>query len=76
LDTNKKKYEIYKVGKKEITVNLKVIDITYRNLLHFCEPRPEKREEKSERPRTPWTFPVSIWAGYGYKYEDDTEVRL
>ena len=26
-----------------------------------------------KRPRTPWTFPSSIWAYYGYDYEGEPE---
>ena len=72
----KSKYEIFSVGKKEISVNLKVIDANYTSLLHVCEPRPEKHEPKTHRPRTPWTFGVSIWAREGYSFDDEPEVII
>lgn len=35
-------------------------------------PRPEKNMLK-KRPRTPWSFPISLWAYYGYDYEGEPE---
>lgn len=34
------------------------------NQLKCCEPRPERQLNRFIKPRTPWTFPVSIWATY------------
>ena len=33
-------------------------------MLKFCEARPEKILNQFIKPRSPWSFPVSIWASY------------
>jgi hypothetical protein len=45
-------------------------------MLKYCLPRPEKMKEINIRPRTPWIFPISIWAAYDYTYEGDSEELL
>ena len=58
------------LGKMHIKYNRNVIDENYRKLFKFSVPRPEKIINKFIKPRTPWSFPVSIWAYYGYDYND------
>ena len=55
-------------GKVNIRHNLNVIDNTYTTTLKHCEPRPRRSVNIFIKPRTPWTFPKSIWATYGYDY--------
>ena len=45
-------------------------------MINFCEPRPERILNKFIKPRTPWVFPVSIWAYYDYEYNDVPESYL
>ena len=56
--------------------NNNVIDENYRKLFRFSVPRPEKNINKFIKPRTPWSFPVSIWAYYGYDYNDVSNAYL
>lgn len=65
--------EVRQLNRKELGINPAVIDENYLKRFYNCEPRPEKILVKHERPRTPWIFPVSIWATYGYNYDDETE---
>ena len=68
-----KKFIITKVAQTKVEINPEVI--TYDNYLKnikYCVPRPEKNMLK-KRPRTPWSFPSSIWAYYGYEYEGEPE---
>ena len=58
------------ICKMNIKYNNKVIDENYRKFFKFSIPRPEKIINKFIKPRTPWSFPVSIWAYYGYDYND------
>lgn len=39
-------------------------------------PRPKPMEIIIHKVRTPWVYPVSIWASYGYPYESDSEQYL
>ena len=55
--------------KMNIKYNNKVIDDNYRKFFKFSVPRPERILDKFVKPRTPWSFPVSIWAYYGYDYD-------
>lgn len=68
-----KKLTIRKVGKVVSDINSHVIDDYYKSMLRYCHPRPLKIIEDEERIRTPWTFPISIWAQYDYKYEGESE---
>lgn len=45
-------------------------------MLKYCQPRPEKKKIINIRPRTPWIFPISIWAAYDYTFEGDSEEYL
>ncbi len=57
--------------------NKNVINVDYFTQLMYCKPRPRKDTEIIIRPKTPWSFPVSIWAThYDYNYEDETEVNI
>ena len=64
------------ICKIQIKYNKKVVDDGYRKLIKFSEPRPKKIIDKFIKPRTPWSFPVSIWAYYGYDYNDVSEKYL
>ena len=64
---------VKKVSKKIVGVNRNVIDENFVKQLKFAEPRPLKIINKFVKPRTPWTFPISIWAYYGYEFEGDDE---
>lgn len=70
-DSNK--IYVRKVGKNHVEINNRVIDDYFRKALKYCEPRPERNFNLFIKPRTPWTFPVSIWAQYEYKFEGDPE---
>ena len=71
LDINQKiSIEVDTLCKMHIKYNNSVIDEGYRKLIKFSEPRPEKIIDKFVKPRTPWSFPSSIWAYYGYDYND------
>ena len=73
-EKDQKKYIITKVAFKNVEINSEVIDSKkYKNKLKYCIPRPELDRKKKKRPRTPWTFPVSIWAYYGYEYEGEPD---
>jgi hypothetical protein len=45
-------------------------------MTRFTEPRPLRIINKFIKPRTPWTFPVSIWAYYDYEFEGESEEYL
>jgi hypothetical protein len=63
------------MNKIDVEINNQVVEKdTFINLLKYCVPRPEKKLLIITRPRTPWTFPKSIWAMYDYQYEGETEV--
>ena len=64
------------ISKITVKLNKNVIDEEYRKLISFCEPRPEKILNKFVKPRTPWTFPLSIWAYFDYEYNDVPESFL
>lgn len=71
-----KNINVHILGKKVIEKNENVIDDTFRPKLKFCEPRPIRQFNRFVKPRTPWTFPVSIWAKYDYSYEGDSDDYL
>jgi len=59
-----------------IDMNSKVVDSEYNPLIKHCLPRPVMKETKKKKPRTPWTFSISIWASlYDYDYKGDSSVR-
>jgi len=64
------------ISKIHVKVNQNVINDNLTKNIVFSEPRPEKIINKFVKPRTPWSFPISIWAYYGYDYEGDTEDYL
>ena len=64
------------ISKIHVKVNKNVINEDYRKTLAFSEPRPEKIINKFIKPRTPWSFPISIWAYYNYEYNDVSESYL
>ena len=68
-----KKFIITKVAQTNVEINPEVISSDgYIKLIKFCVPRPEKTNLK-KRPRTPWSFPASIWAFYGYDINGEPE---
>ena len=56
--------------------NYNVLNENLSKNIFFSEPRPEKIIDKFVKPRTPWSFPISIWAYYGYEYEGISEEYL
>ena len=64
------------ISKVHVKVNQNVINENYMKTILFSEPRPEKIIDKFVKPRTPWSFPISIWAYYGYDYEGVSEDYL
>ena len=64
------------ISKVHVKVNQNVVNDNLTKNIVFSEPRPEKIINKFVKPRTPWSFPISIWAYYGYDYEGDTEDYL
>lgn len=43
-------------------------------MLKYCEARPERKLNKFIKPRTPWSYPISIWASfYDLKLEGESE---
>ena len=71
-----KQFIITKLAKTEVKINPEVITIddgNYLKMISHCQPRPEKKLNLKKRPKTPWSFPISIWAWYGYDYNGETE---
>ena len=64
------------ICKMHIKYNPQIIDENYRKLFKFSVPRPERILNKFVKPRTPWSFPISIWAYYGYEYNGVPEKYL
>ena len=64
------------ISKISVKVNQNVINENYMKTILYSEPRPEKIIDKFVKPRTPWSFPISIWAYYGYEYEGVSEDYL
>ena len=64
------------ISKIDVKVNHNVINENLNKNIFFSEPRPEKIVNKFVKPRTPWSFPISIWAYYGYQYEGISEEYL
>lgn len=57
-------------------MNPNVIDPkSYKKILQFCEPRPEKEKLIVQRPRTPWEYKISIWAAWDYNYDGESDVN-
>ena len=73
-EKDKKRFIVTKVAHKNVEINPEVIDSkNYINKLKYCIPRPELDKKRKKRPRTPWSFPVSIWAWYGYDYNGEPD---
>ena len=70
------KVKVQYISKQIIKINRNVLNEDYRKNIKFTEPRPLKIINKFVKPRTPWTYPISIWAYYGYDYEGDSEEYL
>ena len=64
------------ISNLNVKVNHNVINENLTKNIVFSEPRPEKIINKFVKPRTPWSFPISIWAYYGYEYEGVSEEYL
>ena len=64
------------ISNLHVKVNLNVISENLTKNIVFSEPRPEKIINKFVKPRTPWSFPISIWAYYGYEYDGVSEDYL
>ena len=64
------------ISKVHVKVNKNVINENYMKTILFSEPRPAKIIDKFVKPRTPWSFPKSIWAYYGYDFEGISEDYL
>ena len=75
INSKNESNQIYvnRVGKLSVEINNNVIDEYYRKTLKYCEPRPERKFNQFIKPRTPWTYSVSIWAYYDYKYEGEPD---
>ena len=67
---------IKSISTKKVKPNHNVITENYIKNIKFSEPRPLKIINRFIKPRTPWTFPISIWAYYDYEYEGDSEEYL
>ncbi len=80
-DIELKQFIITKVAQTKVEINSDVIinnkeSFDYNKNIKFCIPRPEKIKKIKKRPRTPWTYPISIWAWYGYKYDGETDETI
>ena len=64
------------LNKINVKPNFNVLTHDFKSNLKYTEPRPKNIINKFVKPRTPWTFPISIWAHYGYEYEGDSEEYL
>ena len=73
---NKINITVDTICKLEVKFNKNVISDDYRKLIQFSSPRPEKIIDKFVKPKTPWSFPISIWAYYGYDYNDVSKFYL
>ena len=76
LKKNKITIIVDTISKIHVKFNQTVVNENLSKNIFFSEPRPEKIINKFVKPRTPWTFPISIWAYYGYEYEGNTEEYL
>ena len=77
LDFSKRiKVRVEYACKTVVKVNKNVVNEEFRKTIKYTEPRPEKIINKFVRPRTPWKFGSSIWAYYGYDYDDVDEDYL
>ena len=71
--SNQEKIIINRVCRKNIEFCATNIDSNCMNQLKHCIPRYEKKVKEVIKPRTPWSFYVSIWNYFDYLYEGDTE---
>ncbi len=47
-----------------VEVNSHVVNDQYQKQMKYCEARPERQLDRFIKPKTPWIYPVSIWATY------------
>lgn len=74
-DGSKNVYLVTKMARDMVEINNNVIDFNnYEKRIDHCIPRPEKIINFIIKPRTPWTFPISIWANNDYSLEGESEV--
>ena len=78
-----KKFDLTSISQSKISIVVDTISTIqvkvnrdYRKTISFSEPRPEKIINKFVKPRTPWSYPISIWAYYDYEYDDVPESYL
>lgn len=72
-----RKIKVKVVGKIDIEINYNVIDDNYNRMLRYCEARPGRIIDKFIKPRTPWSYPISIWKSYyDIPYEGDSTEYL
>ena len=76
ITNNKVNIIVDTISKKPVKFNKSVITDDYLKLIQFSQPRPEKIIDKFVKPKSPWSFPISIWAYYGYDYNDVSEYFL
>ena len=76
LSKNKITIIVDTISKIHVKFNHNVVNENLSKNIFFSEPRPEKIINKFIKPRTPWSFPISIWAYYGYEYEEEYEEYL
>ena len=76
LSKDKMTITVDTISKIHVKVNYNVVNENLSKNIFFSEPRPPKIIDKFVKPRTPWSFPISIWAYYGYEYEGISEDYL
>lgn len=71
------KIRIKNLGKVSVELNHHVINDDYQKMLKFCEARPTRTLDHFIKPKTPWNFPISIWATlFDLKYDGDRDEIL
>lgn len=66
--------KITSLSKTTVHPNFKNLDNLWINHINFCVPRPSKELEEVVRVRTPWSYPISIWARqFNYLYDGESE---
>lgn len=75
-ETVRKQYIVHQVGEMSVEPYEGILTEEYTSKIKFCVPRPEKKIKTKVRPRTPWIFPDSIWAYFGYSYDGFQEESI